>query len=71
MLAPLAQPSANDSDNSAANTTPRSLLLFKLPTLGDKLHRIARVSPSHLLAVELLVDQIIARIDGKNLVPGG
>lgn len=44
--------------------SPNSLLYFRTRTLGDKLQRLARVSPSHLGVIELLVDQILKRLEG-------
>jgi hypothetical protein len=35
----------------------------KRPSLGDKMQRLAGLSRGHMLAVELLVDRILERLD--------
>lgn len=37
------------------------MLNFYRPALGDKLQRLAGLSPQHLRVVELLVDRILLR----------
>lgn len=53
----------NSRDSRRSTTVPRVLLLPHKPNLGDKLQRLAQVSPRHIFVVELLVDQILRRLD--------
>lgn len=56
------------SDVLPKSTKPPSPLLFKRRTLGDKLQAIQRLSPSHLVAIEVLVDQILRRLDWPRFI---
>jgi len=38
------------------------------PTLGDKLQELARLSPRHLLAIELLVNQLLETLQDQSNV---
>lgn len=70
MPVPLQKPSPN-STVSAKTTRAKSVLFFHKTTLGDKLHRLARISPSHLVAVEILVDTLLRELPqhmGKSMV---
>ena len=50
---------------SPTSSTAPLLAYFRKPTLGDKLHRLARTSPRHLRVVELLVDRMLTTINRK------
>lgn len=47
------------SGKSSATSNAGSLAYFHKPNLGDKLQRLADLSPQHLRALELLADQIL------------
>jgi hypothetical protein len=46
------------SNNSPQKSTPSP----RRSTLGDKLQKLAQVSPSHVMALELIVDRILAHL---------
>lgn len=54
------QPSESSLNDSSTN----SLLYFRSPNLGDKLHRLARLSPNYVHLIEVLVDTMLQRIEG-------
>lgn len=54
--------SPTSSGASRRNTSGGSLLYFRRPNLGDKLQRLAGLSPRHVHAVEMLVDQMLKRL---------
>jgi hypothetical protein len=51
------------SDSSSRSSKPASVVLFHKPNLGDKLQRLAMLSPLSLAVVEWLVDLMLTRID--------
>lgn len=51
--------SPKNSRSSRVTTNDASVRLYWKPTLGDKLQRLGQRSRPHLLAVELLVDQML------------
>ena len=55
------RPSRTFADSSL--TTSRKLLVFSpRPTLGDKLQKLAMMSPIHLKVVEHFVDLVLKRL---------
>lgn len=55
---PLREISGASSTKSAGN----SVCTWHKLTLGDKIHELARLSPKHVVALELLVDQILKKV---------
>lgn len=47
---------------SRRNTSAASVSYFHKRSLGDKLQRLVELSPAHVGAVELLVDQILKNL---------
>lgn len=52
---------------SPPSTSGASVHYFRRPNLGDKLQRLAVLSPLHLQVVELLVDQILKRLRSQRI----
>lgn len=60
---------APHSRRAARSSSPNSsgtLLPFTKRTLGDKLQRLAELSPSYVRDLEVLVDRILARLETSN-----
>lgn len=54
------------TSNGSSATCNDNLRPFSRPkTLGDKLHLLAKLSPKHVVALELLVDQILKEVNVK------
>ncbi len=51
-----------------ATSTGNSACYWRKPTLGDKLQRLALVSPKHIQALDLLVDQLLRELLNKPLL---
>lgn len=50
------------SASSSRSSRRASIVSFRKPNLGDKLQRLARLSPSRVRAVEWLVDLMLRRL---------
>lgn len=57
------QPSACSPNDSST----KSLLLFRAPNLGDKLHRLALLSPTYISLIEVIVDTMLKRVDEQQV----
>lgn len=55
--------SRTNSNGILPRSRNTSLRYFIKPTLGDKLQRLAQLSPKTVVAIEFLVDQLLRRID--------
>lgn len=55
-------PKHRRSVGSLRTSNGASVVLFRKRTLGDKLHRLAKVSPKHVLALELMVDLMLKHL---------
>lgn len=51
------------SAKSSATSNAGSVVFFHKPNLGDKLQRLAVLSPVHVRALELLADQILRSLN--------
>lgn len=60
-------PTQRNSGGSASATPQTFLVSFHAPSLGDKLQVLAEISPRHLRAVELVVDEMIRKIRNGDL----
>jgi hypothetical protein len=55
------------SSASASDSSQKSLVSFHAPSLGDKLQMLAGMSPKLLRVVEIVVDELIRRVNDGEL----